>query len=190
MKRNTQVEYEDASPEVRAVYDEILDTMGSPAVPNFLKALGHNPHALRAVWSMLGETVIEGEIPALLKQLILFKISIVAGNEYCTSLHGHAALNLDPTLTYDDLVALSGGACTANLPPSFPVAIDIVSRASLDTKSVGDPDWGFEDQLRDEGFSESEIDELLAVGFFSVMMNMLTDTYDVPWESPFPPPSD
>ena len=187
MKRNTRVEYADAPPEVRAVYDEIMDTMGSPTVLNFLLALGNNPHALKAVWSMLRETVIEGEIPALLKQLILFKISINAGNEYCTSLHGHAALNLDPTLTYDDLVALSGGACSAHLPPSFPVAIDIVSRASLDPKSVVDQDWDFEDQLRDEGFSESEIDELLAVGFFSVMMNMLTDTYDVPWESPFPP---
>lgn len=139
---------------------------------------------------MLKGTVIEGEIPALLKQLILFKISINAGNHYCTSLHGHAALNLDPTLTYDDLVALSGGACSSNLPPSFPVAIEILSRASLETKSVEDLDWDFEDQLRDEGFSESEIDELLAVGFFSVMMNMMTDTYDVPWESPFPPDTD
>jgi alkylhydroperoxidase family enzyme len=153
MKRVIQVEYEDASPEVRAVYDEIMDTMGSPSVLNTLKALGHNPRVLRGVWSMLKATLIEGEIPELLKQLILFRISIVAGNEYCTSLHGHAALNLDPTLTYDDLVALSGGSCTANLPPSL-------------------------------------VDELLAVGFFSVMMNMLTDTYDVPWESPFPPPSD
>ena len=189
MKRKIQVEYEDASPEVRAIYDEIRDTMGSPTVLKFLKALGHNPHALRAVWSMLKETVIEGEIPALLKQLILFKVSIVAGNEYCTALHGHAALNLDPTLTYDDLTALSGGACSANLPPSYPVAIEIISRAALESKSVEEPEWDFEDQLRDEGFSESEIDELLAVGFFSVMMNMLTDTYDVPWESPFPPDS-
>jgi len=187
MKRKTLVEYEDASPEVRAVYDEIMNTMGSSSVFNFLKALGHNPHVLRGVWSMLRETVIEGEIPALLKQLILFKISIKAGNQYCVALHGHAALNLDPTLTYDDLVSLSGGACTANLPPSFPVAIEIISRASLDSKSVEDLGWGFEDELRDEGFSEGEIDELLAVGFFSVLMNMLTDTYDVPWESPFPP---
>jgi len=187
MKRNSQVEYEDASPEVRAVYDEIMATMGSPTILNFLKALGNNEHVLRGVWSMLKETVVAGEIPTLLKQLILFKISIVAGNEYCTALHGHAALNLDPTLTYDDLVALSGGSCTANLPPSFPVAIDIVTRAALETKSVEDPSWDFEDQLRDEGFSEAEIDELLAVGFFSVMMNMLTDAYDVPWESPFPP---
>lgn len=187
MKRSSLVEYEDASTDVRVVYDEIMDTMGSPDVLNFLKALGHNPHVLRAVWSMLKETVIEGEIPALLKQLILFKVSINAGNEYCTSLHGHAALNLDPTLKYDDLVALSGGMCTASLPPSFPVAIEIISRASLEPKSVEDADWDFEDQLRDEGFSDSEIDELLAVGFFSVTMNMLTDTYDVPWESPFPP---
>ena len=187
MKRNTLVEHEDAIPEVRNIYDEIMETMGSPSVLNFLKALGHNPHVLRAVWSMLKGTVIEGEIPALLKQLILFKISLTAGNQYCTALHGHAALNLDPTLTYDDLVALSGGACSANLPPSYPVAIDIISRASLHPKSVEEADWDFEDQLRDEDFSESEIEELLAVGFFSVMMNMLTDTYDVPWESPFPP---
>jgi len=187
MKRQVQVEYEDAIPEVRNEYDEIMERMGSPSVLNFLKALGHNPHVLRAVWSMLKGTVIEGEIPALLKQLILFNISLTAGNQYCTALHGHAALNLDPTLTYDDLVALSGGTCSANLPPSFPVAIDIISRASLHPKSVEDADWDFEEQLRDEGFSESEIDELLAVGFFSVMMNMLTDTYDVPWESPFPP---
>lgn len=189
MKRNILVEYEDAMPEVRNLYDEIMETMGSSSVLNFLKALGHSPHVLRAMWSMLKGTVIEGEIPTLLKQLILFKISINAGNRYCTALHGHAALNLDPTLTYDDLVALSGGACSASLPPSFPVAIDIIYRVSLQPKSVEDADWDFEDQLRDEGFSESEIDELLAVGFFSVMMNMLTDTYDVPWESPFPPTS-
>ena len=190
MKRTALVEYDDAPAEVRAIYDEIMDTMGSPDVLNFLKALGHNHHVLRAVWSMLKGTVIEGEIPALLKQLILFRVSIVAGNEYCTALHGHAALNLDPTLTYDDLVALSGGSCSANLPPSFPIAIDIVSRAALESKSIDDPDFEFEDQLRDEGFSDSEIDELLAVGFFSVMMNMLTDTYDVPWENPFPPPTE
>ena len=187
MKRNSLVEYEDAAPEVKELYDEIMDTMGSPTVLNFLMALGNNPNVLRAVWSMLKGTVIAGEIPALLKQLILFKISINIGNEYCTALHGHAALNLDPTLTYDDLVSLSGGACTANLPPSFPIAIEIVSHAALQPKSIEDEDWDFEDQLRDEGFSESEIDELLAVGFFSVMMNLMTDAYDVPWESPFPP---
>jgi alkylhydroperoxidase family enzyme len=186
MKRKALVEYEDASPEVQAIYDEIMTTMGLPGVLNSLKVLGHNPVILRGVWSILKATLIQGEIPELLKQMILFKISVIAGNEYCTSLHAHAALNLDPTLTYDDLMTLIGGDCSANMPPSFPIAIDIVSRASLEPKSIDDTDWDFEDQLRDEGFSESEIDELLAVGYFSVMMNMLVDAYDIPWEAPLP----
>ena len=52
---------------------------------------------------------------------------------------------------------------------------------------MADADFDFEEQLRDEGFSESEIDELLAQGYFGVMMNMLTDAYDIPPEQPFPP---
>jgi alkylhydroperoxidase family enzyme len=186
MKRNAVVEFDSASPEVQSVYKEIMDTMGMPEPLNVLKTLGNNPIILRGVWSMVRSTLIEGQIPELLKQLILFKISVIAGNEYCTSLHAHAALNLDPTLTYDDLKTLVDGECSANLPASYPVAIDIVSRAALEPKSVADEKWDFEEQLRDEGFTESEIDELLAVGYFSVMMNMVCDAYEVPWEAPLP----
>ena len=187
MKRQTLVEYKDASREVQAIYDEIKEIMGSPAVPNFLKALGNNENVLRAIWSMTKHTLIEGEIPSLLKQLILFKISINVGNEYCTALHGHAALNLDPTLSYDDLISLSDGRTSTNLPASFQVAIEIVTRAALQPKSVADKDFNFEDELRDEGFSDREIDELMAQAYFAVMMNTLIDSIDIPWESPFPP---
>lgn len=187
MKRKTLVEQDEATPEVRAIYDEIMETTGSPTVLNFLKALGHNENVLRAVWSMVKNAHVQGEVPALLKQLILFRISVEAGNRYCEALHGYAALNLDPTLTYDDLIALSEGQARDKLPASFQAAIEIVSRAALKPKSVADKDFDFEEQLRDEGFSESEIDELLAQGYFGVMMNMLTDAYDIPPEQPFPP---
>ena len=185
MKRTQLVEYTAANPEVQAVYDEIMDTLGAPDVLNTFKALGNNPRVLRAVWSMVKGTIAEGEIPALLKQLILFKISIIAGNEYCTSRHGHDALNLDSTLTYDDLMALADGTC-AKLPASFQVAIEVVAKAALEPKSVADEEFDFEEQLRDEGFSESEIDELLAQGLLGVMLNMLTDTYEIPVQEPFP----
>jgi len=187
MKRQMLVEYKDASREVQVIYDEIREIMSSPAVPNFLKALGNNENVLRAIWSMTKHTMIEGEIPSLLKQLILFKISINAGNGYCTALHGHAALNLDPTLSYDDLIILSDGNTSTKLPASFQVAIEIVTQAALQPKSVADEDFDFEDQLRDEGFSEREIDELMAQAYFAVMMNTFIDSFDIPWESPFPP---
>jgi AhpD family alkylhydroperoxidase len=159
--------------------------MGTPEALNVFKALGNNPHVLRAVWSMVKGTIAEGEIPALLKQLILFKISVVAGNEYCMSVHGHDALNLDSTLTYDDLMALADGTCS-KLPASFQVAIDVVAKAALEPHSVADDEFDFEEQLLDEGFSESEIDELLAQGMLAVMLNALTNTYEVPAQGPFP----
>lgn len=187
MKRATLVEYEDATPEVRAIYDDAMETLGTQKTLNLLMALGHNPKILRAVWSMLKNTLVEGEVPALLKELILFRISIHAGNRYCTSLHGHAACNLDPSLTYDDLMALAEGEATEKLPHSFQVALDVVAQAALEPKSLADEDSQFESRLRDAGFSESEIDELLAQGFLGVMLNRLTDAYDFPPEEPFPP---
>lgn len=187
MKRLTLIEYEDASPEIREIYDEIMEATGSPTVLNLLKVLGNNENVLRAVWSMLRYTILEGEIPSLLKQLILFRISIVAGNRYCTALHGHAALNLDPTLSYGDLIDLSEGKALTNLPTSFQVAIDTITRLALQPKIAGDEDFDFEEQLRDEGFSEREIDELIAQAHFGVMANAMTDIFEIPWEKPFPP---
>jgi hypothetical protein len=62
----------------------------------------------------------------------------------------------------------------------------VVAVSLKNTKSVADEDFDFEEQLREVGFSESEIDELLAQGMLGVMLNMLTDTYDIPVEKPFP----
>jgi alkylhydroperoxidase family enzyme len=187
MKRQALIEYQDASPEVRAIYDEIREVGGGIEVPNFLKALGNNENVLRAFWVMTKNTLLEGEIPSLLKQLILFKISIKSGNHYCTALHGNAALHLDPTLGYDDLIDMSEGKASAKLPASFRVAIDIVTKAALQPKSMADEDFDFEDQLRDEGFSEREIDELMAQAYYSVMMNTFIDSCDIPRDNPFPP---
>lgn len=184
MKRAVLVQYDQASPGVKAIYDEIMIATGKPDVPNIMKALGHNENTLRAVWGMFRNTVMEGEIPSLLKELILFRISIGAGNEYCRSLHAHAACTLDPTLTYQDLRAMAEGASLKNLPASFQAAIDLVPRMALDPATVADGHFAYEEQLRDEGFSEAEIDELVAQAYFGVMMNTLTAAYDVPWEGP------
>jgi alkylhydroperoxidase family enzyme len=176
------VEYDQATPNVRAIYDEILEATGKPDVLNILKALGNNERTLRAVWTMLRNTVLEGEIPELLKQLILFRISIHAGNEYCETLHAHRACTLDPTLTYNDLRAMAEGESLQTLPASYQAAIEIVSRMALEPGSVADARFAYEEELRDEGFSESEIDELIAQAYFAVMMNTLTSAYDIPLE--------
>ena len=188
MKRRTLIQYEDASPEVQAIYDEIMRVTGSTTVPNIFKVFGNNGKVLKATWSKLRYTLIEGEVPLLLKQLILFVASVQAGNEYCAALHGNAALKLDRSLSCDDLSALAEGRAYDGLPRSFKVAIDVVTQAAREPKSVQADNFNFEERLGDAGFSESEIDELVAQADFGSMMNMITSIFDVPPEQPFPPP--
>ena len=184
MKRQKLVEYKDASPEIQAIYDEVMEVTGSPDVFNFLKAFGNNEKVLRAFWSMLRYTLLEGDVPALLKQLILFRISVEYGNTYCASLHGRTVLRIDPTITYDELIAMSDGG-NMDIPASYRVAIEIVTQMALRSKTVEAE--VFEEQLRDEGFSEQEIDELIAVAGFGVLLNTMTDIVHVPAEEPLRP---
>ncbi len=44
------VEYADASPEVRAVYDDIMATRKTDWINNFWKALASDPVTLRRTW--------------------------------------------------------------------------------------------------------------------------------------------
>ena len=186
MKRQMLVEYKDASPEVQAIYDEVMEVSGSPDVFNFLKAFGNNEKVLRAFWSMFRYTILEGNVPALLKQLILFRISVEYGNTYCASLHGRTVLRLDPTITYDELIAMSDGG-NMDIPASYVVAIDLVTQMALHPKTVAAEDFDFEEQLRDEGFSEQEIDELISLAGFGVLLNTMTDIVHIPAEAPLTP---
>jgi hypothetical protein len=54
VKRNP-IEYKDASPEVRAVYDDIMATRKTDWVNNFWKVLAHDPASLRRIWANIKE---------------------------------------------------------------------------------------------------------------------------------------
>ena len=49
------IEYKDASPEVRAVYDDIMATRKTDWINNFWKALAHDPVTLRRTWQSVKE---------------------------------------------------------------------------------------------------------------------------------------
>jgi alkylhydroperoxidase family enzyme len=186
MTRQTLVEYQDAAPEIQAIYDKVMEVTGSPDVFNFLKAFGNNEKVLHAFWSMIRYILFEGDIPALLKQLILFRISVEYGNTYCASLHGRTVLRIDPTITYDELIAMSEGG-NMDIPASYEVAIELVTQMALRPKTVVAEDFDFEEQLRDEGFSEQEIDELISVAGFGVLLNTMTDIVHIPAEESLAP---
>ena len=74
-----------------------------------------------------------------------------------------------------------------DIPASYGVAIELVTQMALRPKTVTAEDFDFEEQLRDEGFSEQEIDELIAIAGFGVLLNTMTDVVHIPTEAPLDP---
>ena len=86
------VEYGQAAPEVRAVYDDIMNTRGVPDVNNFWKYLANDPATLRRTWDSIKEVMAPGALDALTKELIYVAISVSNNCQYCMASHSASAL--------------------------------------------------------------------------------------------------
>jgi AhpD family alkylhydroperoxidase len=85
------VEYGDAPPEVRAVYDDIMATRKSDWVNNFWKALAVHPPTLRRLWENVKQVMAPGALDPLTKELVYVAVSVTNNCEYCIQSHGAAA---------------------------------------------------------------------------------------------------
>ncbi len=85
------ISYEDASPEVRAVYDDIMETRQVDWVNNFWKALAVDPVALRRTWESVKEVMAPGALDPLTKELLYVAVSVTNGCEYCIASHTASA---------------------------------------------------------------------------------------------------
>jgi len=85
------VEYTDAAPEVRAVYDEIMQARGTEWINNFWKALAHDPALLRRTWESVRQVMAPGALDPLVKEMVYVAVSATNGCEYCTYSHTAAA---------------------------------------------------------------------------------------------------
>lgn len=81
------IEYEAASADVRAVYDDIMRTRGSDWINNFWKVLAHDPVTLKRTWESVKQVMAPGALDPLTKELIYIAVSATNGCEYCTYSH-------------------------------------------------------------------------------------------------------
>jgi AhpD family alkylhydroperoxidase len=84
------ISYEEASPAVRAVFDDIKATRNVPDVNNFWKVLANDPVTLRRTWESIKEVMAPGALEPMTKELIYLAVSVTNGCEYCIASH-HAA---------------------------------------------------------------------------------------------------
>ena len=120
------VEYADASPEVRAVYDEIMATRKSDWVNNFWKALATHPPTLRRLWENVKQVMAPGALDPLVKEMIYVAVSVTNNCEYC--IHSHTAAARAKGMTdaqFAELLAVVGLANETNrLANGYRIPVD------------------------------------------------------------------
>ena len=87
----TLIEYADAPPEVRAVYDDIMRTRGTDWINNFWKALANDPAQLKRMWETVRQVMAPGALDPLVKEMVYLAVSATNGCEYCTYSHTASA---------------------------------------------------------------------------------------------------
>jgi AhpD family alkylhydroperoxidase len=120
------IEYADASPEVRAVYDDIMTTRKTDWVNNFWKALAHDPATLRHTWQSVKEIMAPGALDALTKEMIYLAVSTTNQCPYCIASHTAGARKAGMTdEMFAELMAVVGMANETNrIVSGYQVEID------------------------------------------------------------------
>lgn len=120
------VEYEDASPEVRAIYDDIMATRQVDWINNFWKALAQDPVALKRTWESLKEVMAPGALDPLVKEMIYVAVSMANNCTYCINSHTASARKAGMSdAMWRELVAVVGMASETNaLVNAYQVELD------------------------------------------------------------------
>jgi AhpD family alkylhydroperoxidase len=120
------IEYKNASPEVRAVYDDIMATRKTDWINNFWKALAHDPVTLKRTWEDIKQIMGPGALDPLIKEMIYVAVSVSNQCDYCIASHTVSAQKKGMTdAMFKELMAVVGMANETNrLSAGYQVEID------------------------------------------------------------------
>ena len=123
---NRMIEYDQASDEVRAVYDDIMHTRNVDWISNFWKTIASHPPTLRRTWDSLKEIMADGALDVRTKEMVYLAISANNGCDYCIASHSVSARRAGMTdEMFGELMAVVGMANETNrLAEGYEVLVD------------------------------------------------------------------
>jgi len=126
MNRPQPIEYADAFPQVRAVFDDIKRSRNVEDVNNFWKYLAHDPATLERTWTSVKEIMSPGTLSPLVKEMLYVAVSVTNGCGYCIASHAAAARKAGMTeAMFGELMAVVGMANETNrLANGYRVPVD------------------------------------------------------------------
>ncbi len=169
------VEYDQATdPKVKEVYDQILSELGFGIIPNIFKSMAIKPDILEANWKKFRSTMLQGDVPRLLKEMVGVVISQSNNSFYVLKVHLHGLSALGMSEEVLSTLVSNFEACP--LPAREKEVIKFGLLAGTNPLELNESHY---QNLLDLGLDQSEIFEIVAAADLFASLNRYTDTIDL-----------
>lgn len=173
MARVNLVEATAASGEAAALLKEINQAFG--VTPNMFKAVANSPAALKSMWGAFG-ALGQGRLGPKLGEQIAVAIADRNDCQYCLS--AHTALGRKAGASAQEMAEAQAGR---SADPRTAAALAFALKVVENRAKVSDVDVR---ALRDAGFDDDEIVEILAQVALNLFTNYVNVAFDVPLDFP------
>ncbi|MBW4633496.1 MAG: peroxidase-related enzyme [Iphinoe sp. HA4291-MV1] len=166
------IEYEQLSnPKVKAIYEEIQVELGFGIVPNLFKSMAINPEVLEANWKKFRSTILKGDVPRTLKEMLGIAISQANNSPYALNVHLHGLSSLG--MSEEVLRTLVSDFAACPLPEREKAVISFGLKAATEPHKLTSKDY---QHLYNLGLDDSEIFEIVATADLFTSINRYTDS--------------
>jgi uncharacterized peroxidase-related enzyme len=171
MARVALIQAEDASPEVKEIYEKVL--RGKPG--NVQKALAHRPDMLKNFLSFYGS--VGKSLERKLYELVYIRVSFINGCHYCLQHHVNFSKNIG--LVSDDWAALKQGDYS-RFSEKQQAALAYADKLTRSPREITEADVA----TLKKHFSDAEVVDLHMLIGLANLTNRLTDPLGLELEMP------
>lgn len=164
---------EDTSGAHKDLFGQINGAFG--VVPNMFKVIGNSSAALESMWTSFG-ALGKGVLGAQLGEQIAVLVADINRCEYC--LAAHTVLGQQAGVSADEMAAAQAGK---SADAKTQAALDFSAKLVKERGQVSDADV---QEVRNAGFNDEEIAEILAHVALNVFTNYTNVAFDVPLDFP------
>jgi uncharacterized peroxidase-related enzyme len=158
------------SDKARRIYDQIKAELGFGIVPNLFKSMGAHPEFLETQWNHFRSTILHGELPRTLKEMVGVAISQHNNSQYALQVHLHGLSALG--MSEEVLRTLIADFEACPLPAREKAAIRFGLLAGTQPQKLTQAHY---EGLRQHGLDDVEIFEIVATANLFAGVNQYTD---------------
>jgi uncharacterized peroxidase-related enzyme len=170
---------DDATGQVKDVFDEVRRVLEIPFVPNIHKGLAAAPNVLAGTWDALRNVFLGTSLPMPLASMILFSIAAAKKCRYCSAVHHVTCLNVG--VEQDTLAALDGDL-EGLTPRRVRAIVKFAQKCAQNPQSLEAVDY---EAVKAEGVSDQELVEIIGLAALGNYLDTIADAMKIEVDEAF-----